>query len=99
MSIRKDFIDFTSSISGFLPLDLLCALTAQKFIIPFYHIVSDEDCPHIQNLYRFKSINEFIRDIDYLAARYLPIGADDLNDVLAGKYEGKKIMLLTFDDG
>jgi len=99
MSIRKKFIGLASSFSGLLPLDTLCALTGQHFIIPFYHIVSDEDCPHIRNLYRYKNTTEFIRDIDYLATHYHSIGASDLNDVLAGKYAGKKIMLLTFDDG
>ncbi len=99
MSIRKDFIGLTSFFSGLLPLDTLCALAGQNFVIPFYHVVSDEDCPHIKNLYRFKTIKEFEADIDYLTKHYQPIGADDLNDVLSGKYAGKKIMLLTFDDG
>ena len=99
MSIRKDFIGFTSSFSGSLPLDILCTLTGQNFIIPFYHVVSDEACPHIQNLYQYKNTKEFERDLDYMAAHYMPIGADDLGNVLAGKYNRKKIMLLTFDDG
>lgn len=99
MSIRKDFIDFTSSFSGLFPLDLLCNLTGQHFVIPFYHIVSDEACPHIDNLYRYKNVKEFERDLDYLAIHYQPVGADALPDILAGKYKGKKIMLLTFDDG
>ena len=99
MSIRKDFIDFTSSFSGLLPLDWLCSLTGQNFVIPFYHIVSDERCPHVENLYRFKGTTEFEKDIDYLAMHYQPVGADALPDILAGKYQGKKIMLLTFDDG
>jgi peptidoglycan/xylan/chitin deacetylase (PgdA/CDA1 family) len=99
MSIRKDFIGFTSSFSGSLPLDILCTLTGQNFIIPFYHVVSDEECPHIKNLYRYKGIKEFERDLEYLARHYMPIGADDLEYVLAGKFKAKKIMLLTFDDG
>ena len=99
MSIRKDFISFTSAISQILPLGLLSAITGTDFIIPFYHVVSDEECPHIKHLYRFKNVKEFIHDIDYLARHYQPIGADALQDVLAGKYKGKKIMLLTFDDG
>ena len=99
MSLRKDFIDLTSSFSGFLPLDMLCSLTGQDFIIPFYHIVSDEDCPHVRNLYRYKTIKEFEQDLNYLTKQYQPIGAGDMEDVLSGRYRGKKIMLLTFDDG
>jgi peptidoglycan/xylan/chitin deacetylase (PgdA/CDA1 family) len=99
MSIRKDFIAYTSSVSGFLPLDLLCRMAGQNFIAPFYHIVSDEDCPHVSHLYRYKNVREFERDIDYLARNYTPISSHDLPNMLAGKYAGQKIMLLTFDDG
>ena len=62
-------------------------------------MVSDEACPHIEHLYRFKGVKEFEQDLDYLVSQYLPIGADALPDVLSGKYKGKNIMLLTFDDG
>ena len=99
MSIRKKFISYVSPLAAVLPLDLLCRATGHNFIIPFYHIVSDEKCPHVENLYQFKNTKEFERDIDYLAKKYQPIGSDDLNDVFAGKYKRKKTMLLTFDDG
>ena len=99
MSIRKRFISLSSPFTSVLPLGALSALTGQHFIIPFYHIISDEDCPHVRHLYRFKSVAEFEADLDYLTRHYHPIAASDLPDVLAGKYAGKKIMLLTFDDG
>lgn len=99
MSIRKDFIDFTSSFSGLLPLDLLRSFSGQNFVVPFYHIVSDDPCPHVDHLYRFKNSKEFENDLDYLTKNYQPVGADALPDILAGRYKGKKIMLLTFDDG
>lgn len=99
MSLRKDFIGFSSSFSRSLPLDTLCTLTGQHFIIPFYHVVSDEACPHIDRLYSFKNTKQFEQDIDYLALHYQPIAGAQLPDVLSGKYKGKKIMLLTFDDG
>ena len=99
MSIRKKFISVTSSLSGILPIDILCRATGHNFIIPFYHIVSDEACPHVENLYRFKTIREFEQDLDYLTKQYQPVGADDLDGILAGKYKGEKVMLLTFDDG
>ena len=99
MSIRKKFISSTSLLSAILPIDILCRATGHNFIIPFYHVVSDEACPHIENLYRFKTIREFEKDLDYLTKEYQPVGADDLDGILAGRYRGKKIMLLTFDDG
>lgn len=99
MSLRKQFISLSSPFSSVLPLSLLTAVTGHRFIIPFYHIVSDEDCPHVRHLYTFKNVSAFEKDLDYLAMHYLPIGAGDLDDVLSGKYRGKHIMLLTFDDG
>ena len=99
MSIRKNFIGFASAYSHRLSLDFLARITGQQFIIPFYHIVSDEDCLHVKHLYSYKGVKAFERDIDYLAKEYEPIAATDLPAVLAGKYKGKKIMLLTFDDG
>ena len=99
MSIRKDFISYASLVSGILPLDTLCRITGQNFVLPFYHIASDEDCPHIKHLYRYKTVAEFEWDIDYLASHYKPISAEELPNVLTGKYANQKIMLLTFDDG
>ncbi len=97
MSIRKTFISVTSPYTSVLPLSTLISLTGQDLIIPFYHIVSDGDCPHIT--YKYKNVKQFEDDLDYLVRHYQPIGATDLPDVLSGKYKGKKIMLLTFDDG
>lgn len=67
--------------------------------MPFYHIVSNDDCKHIKHLYPVKTVQQFEADLDYLLRHYQPIEATDLNDVLNGKYNGKRIFLLTFDDG
>ena len=99
MSMRKNFIGFASAFSHRLSLDFLARITGQQFIIPFYHIVSDDDCLHVKHLYSYKGVKAFERDIDYLAKEYQPIAATDLPAVLAGKYNKQKIMLLTFDDG
>lgn len=99
MSIRKQFIGYTSKLSGILPLDVLAAATGHQFVIPFYHIVSDGDCPHVKHLYSFKNVKQFTSDIEWLAKEYQPLAATDIHDVIAGKYKGKKTMLLTFDDG
>lgn len=99
MPVRKDFIRQVYPFSGILPLRTLSRLSGQDFILPFYHVVSDEPCPHIRHLYSYKNSSEFERDIDYLASHYQPISAEQLPDVIAGKYIGQKIMLLSFDDG
>lgn len=89
----------STGLHNLLPIDMLASLSGQKFILPFYHIVSNNDCPHIKNLYRVKTEREFETDLDFLLKHYQPIGANDLNDVLAGKFSNEKTFLLTFDDG
>ncbi len=89
----------STGLPGMLPVNALAAITGQRFIMPFYHIVSNQPCPHIKHLYRVKTVHEFEADLDFLLHHYLPISAADLNDVLNGKYNGKRIFLLTFDDG
>ncbi|HLP52042.1 MAG TPA: polysaccharide deacetylase family protein [Chitinophagales bacterium] len=88
-----------TGLPGLLPVDALASLSGQNFILPFYHIVSNADCPHIKNLYRVKTEKEFEADLDFLLKHYQPIEANDLNDALAGKFRNKKTFLLTFDDG
>jgi peptidoglycan/xylan/chitin deacetylase (PgdA/CDA1 family) len=63
-------------------------------------MISDADVKHIKHLYRFKTVKEFISDLDYLIGRFNPI---HLNDLLARTKSGRqlpsKAFLLTFDDG
>lgn len=99
MLIRRKFIGVVSPWSSLLPLGALRAVTGQRFILPFYHLISNDDCKHVKHLYRYKNPAEFEADLDYLALNYEPIGAGDLGNVLNGKYRNKKIMLLSFDDG
>jgi len=99
MSFRKKFIGAASSFSSALPLSALTAISGQRFILPFYHIVSNNDCKHVKHLYRYKNTAQFESDLEYLARNYKPIAAEDMEGVLLGKYKGQNIMLLTFDDG
>jgi len=69
-------------------------------LIPYYHVVSDEILPHVRHLYHYKSVNQFLKDIEYLGRKFHPI---DLSDLLDFVYKGKKIkersLFMTFDDG
>jgi peptidoglycan/xylan/chitin deacetylase (PgdA/CDA1 family) len=70
----------------------------QRLIAPFYHAVSDEPMPHIQHLYRVKTVREFESDLDFLLRQYRPIDFYELSEQ-ADKRRGKPPMLLSFDDG
>jgi peptidoglycan/xylan/chitin deacetylase (PgdA/CDA1 family) len=63
-----------------------------------YHTVSDRQLPHIESLYRCKSVAQFRRDLDFLRRSYKVIGYHDL-DTAHGRSNGKPMAVITFDDG
>lgn len=67
----------------------------KQSIFPYYHLVRDNQIPHIENLYEFKNSKQFLNDINVLTANYKPISPNDL-------LENKKLennFLISFDDG
>jgi peptidoglycan/xylan/chitin deacetylase (PgdA/CDA1 family) len=79
---------------------LLRALAGVDFILPYYHVVSDHEIPHVRHLYRYKSVRDFKADLDFILAHYSPIDLSELlNHVQSGRRLPEKAFLLTFDDG
>lgn len=69
-------------------------------ILPYYHIVSDQAVPHVKYLYRFRSVGDFVADIDFMLRHFVPIGLLDLIEHLKrGQPLPGRPFLLTFDDG
>lgn len=92
-------IDF-KLLTPFISQDFLIRLTKQKLVLPFYHTVSDFNLPHIKHLYRVRSTEEFIKDLDYLCKHFTPISISELEDSIYGNKSFKKPSFhLTFDDG
>lgn len=63
-----------------------------------YHTVSDRQLPHIESLYRCKSVAQFRRDLDFLRRSYRVVRYDDLESARA-RSNGKPFVVITFDDG
>jgi peptidoglycan/xylan/chitin deacetylase (PgdA/CDA1 family) len=79
---------------------LLRALTRVPVIIPYYHLVSDIDVPHVKHLHRQKNIREFRSDLDFILTNYSPIGLHTLLEhANSGRRLPPRACLLTFDDG
>jgi len=83
------------------PLSLVLEkLVTVKIIIPYYHMVSDDDITHTKHLYPHKTKKQFSEDLDYLCKNFLPV---QLHDLLAHIKHNQplppKAFLLTFDDG
>lgn len=89
-----------TSIFSMLPLPILTGLTRATLVIPYYHVVSDEDVVHVKHLYRYKTVSQFKGDLDYLLRYYAPIGLLDILDrIRTGSQFTERVFLLTFDDG
>ncbi len=83
-----------------IPLPIVASLTRAMLIIPYYHVVSDEDVVHVKHLYRYKTVSQFRGDLDYLLRYYAPIGLPDILDrIRTGSQFTERVFLLTFDDG
>jgi peptidoglycan/xylan/chitin deacetylase (PgdA/CDA1 family) len=88
-------------ISSFAPLaglETLVKYSRQNVIFPFYHDVSDQPLAHVSHLYPLRTEGEFKQDLEEMLRWFEPIG---LGDFMGGKtlVEGKRYMVLTFDDG
>ena len=70
-------------------------LFKKQNIFGYHHVVSDKHLRHIENLYDYKNISTFIKDIDFLLKHYKPINPSDLNR----RSNISNGFLLTFDDG
>jgi peptidoglycan/xylan/chitin deacetylase (PgdA/CDA1 family) len=81
----------------FIPLKTLIGLSGEKMIFPFYHAVTNMVPPHLEQLYRIKTLREFEKDLDFLLKYFTPLSLDDLL-----KYDHKSAkpsFHLSFDDG
>ncbi len=87
-------------IADNLPTALLRSLTKQRFVLPFYHVISDKPLAHIKHLYAVKTPKEFIADLDFLCQYYTPVSLEEVVDFV---YQNKKLprnaFFLSFDDG
>ena len=69
-------------------------------LVVYYHLVSDRQVAHVQNLYAFKTVSQFKRDMETLLRFFQPVSLQDFLQILDGKRRpARNSFLLTFDDG
>jgi peptidoglycan/xylan/chitin deacetylase (PgdA/CDA1 family) len=94
MSLAKNA--FYSAVQ-LLPIKML---QTGGLLLPYHHLVSNQEVPHIKHLYPFKNVKAFEQDLDYLLQHFTPV---TLQDVIAAVKSGQSLpprsFLLTFDDG
>jgi peptidoglycan/xylan/chitin deacetylase (PgdA/CDA1 family) len=85
-------------LARFMNLKCLSAVSGQNTIFPFYHVVSDEELPHMKHLYRYRNESQFEQDLEAMLKHYVPMGIEDyLKD--GSRSGSKRSMVLSFDDG
>ena len=67
-----------------VPIPLSSAILGIPLVIPYYHMVSDEQVPHVKHLYRYRKIRQFTKDLDFFLAHYEPVTLNDLLEHLMG---------------
>ncbi len=88
------------SLAQIFPMNGLIRITGKRIIFPFYHLVSDDDIPHVKHLYAVRTTKEFIHDLDFFLRYYKPIGIPDILDSInSGRPLTGNSFLLSFDDG
>lgn len=71
-----------------------------SIFLPFYHLVADRPPPHIRALYRVRTIEDFVRDVDFIRRYFAPASPQQLLDwALTGKKPDKPVVVFSFDDG
>jgi peptidoglycan/xylan/chitin deacetylase (PgdA/CDA1 family) len=95
--LKKFLFPIFSLAKPFIPLKALIGLSGEKMIFPFYHAVTDIAPPHLENLYKIKSLREFERDLDFLLKHFIPLSITDIINLK--EKPSKPSFHLSFDDG
>jgi len=87
-------------LSNGISFPIIKQAAGRKLIIVYYHLWSDENVPHIKNLYKFKNQSQFSTDLDFLLKNYKPLELKQVIDCLKNdRLLPPDSFLLTFDDG
>lgn len=96
-ALVKNGFRYPAALLPFGWLRMACDL---KLLVPFYHVVSDENPAHIRHLYPVRTTRQFREDLDFLGKNYRPV---TLHEVVHHVREGipfqKWSVHLTVDDG
>jgi peptidoglycan/xylan/chitin deacetylase (PgdA/CDA1 family) len=91
---------FGPSICSWIPLDFWHWLVEVGILLPYYHMVSDQEVPHISGIFKCRSVRQFKADMEFFARFYTPVSLQDVICHLDGSGRlPKRCFLPTFDDG
>jgi peptidoglycan/xylan/chitin deacetylase (PgdA/CDA1 family) len=87
-------------ICSWISLDLWHKLLGVKLVLPYYHLISDQEVEHVSGIFKFRNVRQFKDDLDFFLRVYTPVSLEDIINYLDGAEQlPKRCFLLTFDDG
>ncbi len=84
---------------NFISMNLLCKLSKQSVILPFYHTISNNELIHIKHLYQPKNTLQFEKELDFLLKNFQAIDYVEYSKCILENRPLKNKFLLSFDDG
>jgi peptidoglycan/xylan/chitin deacetylase (PgdA/CDA1 family) len=97
LSLKRRFV---SRMIDLIPFSVIRQIGGGKLILPYYHLVGNAEVPHIGHLYKFKSVRQFIEDIEFLLGNYEPMSLTEvIQNIRKGVSQHYNCFLLSFDDG
>lgn len=102
MSYKPKDIFFRLAGGGlqWLPPAGLQRIRPCSIFLPFYHLVADRPPPHIRALYRVRTVDDFVRDVDFICRHFAPAHPQQLLAWAYGeKMPTKPVVVFSFDDG
>lgn len=98
--MKRNLIKILRGISQVIPLSFYQKLSRQRLFLPFYHVIDNEACLHIDQLYQVQDTQQFEQSLDYLLRQFKAISLDELVQInRSGKRPQKPVFHLSFDDG
>lgn len=87
-------------ICSWVPLDFWHRLLGVDLLLPYYHVVSDQELAHVGGVFKFRRVRQFKADLEFFLRYYIPVSLQDIICYLdGGRRLPKRCFLLTFDDG
>lgn len=89
-----------SVLCSWIPLDFWHRLLDVELLLPYYHVVGDQELEHVSGLFKVRSVRQFKADVEFFLRYYTPVGLQDIVSHLDGAGQlPRRCFLLTFDDG
>jgi peptidoglycan/xylan/chitin deacetylase (PgdA/CDA1 family) len=101
MTVFQTFKDrLVPRICASIPFHVWQMICEVDLVIPYWHVVSDDELPHVSGLYRFRNIRQFKADLEFFLRHYSPVTEQDVISHLYGiRALPQRCVLFTFDDG